>query len=226
MKHFIVAYLVLLLVITDSKHRWHQVSAFSVSLSQRPSSLSHVSTTLQTASLEKPGSFSIPQLSKPLRVSSSAAANESTSDDATTSPATVALDHPIILFDGVCNFCNAWVDVLLRIDRKGIYRFTPLQSPLGQRLLQSIGKEKDDISSVLLIEADGKTYYSKSECVLQVIRQLGPLAGFASRAITVLLPESVRNGIYDMVAENRYNFLGERNTCRSGDPIYFDRFLS
>jgi predicted DCC family thiol-disulfide oxidoreductase YuxK len=231
MKHFseplfFAGYLFLLLITYDSLQRWHQVAAFSASLPQRPFAASLASSQLLTTSLEKTGTNLIPQLSRPLCVSSSAAANESTSDDAPVTPASVALDHPIILFDGVCNFCNAWVDVLLRIDRKGIYRFTPLQSQLGQRLLQSIGKEKDDISSVLLIEADGRTYYSKSECVLQVIRQLGPVASFASRSITFMLPESVRNGIYDMVAENRYNFLGERNTCRSGDPIYFDRFLS
>jgi predicted DCC family thiol-disulfide oxidoreductase YuxK len=205
-------------------HRCYQVSAFLVPLSQSLIAPSLASSILQSTRLQVLGAQTIPQQSRPLQISSSAATNESTSDDAT--PAVSKLDHPIILFDGVCNFCNAWVDVLLRIDRKGIYRFTPLQSPLGQRLLTSIGKEKDDISSVLLIEADGKTYYSKSECVLQVIRQLGPLAAFASRSITWLLPEAVRNGIYDMVAENRYNFLGERTSCRSGDPIYFDRFLS
>jgi predicted DCC family thiol-disulfide oxidoreductase YuxK len=136
------------------------------------------------------------------------------------------LDHPIILFDGVCNFCNAWVDILLRIDTNAMYKFTPLQSAMGQQLLTSIGKEKDDISSVVLIAADGQTYYTKSACVLQVVRQLGPVAQIASTVLTRMVPESIRDTIYDTVAENRYSILGERTTCRSGDPKYFDRFIS
>jgi len=135
-------------------------------------------------------------------------------------------DYPdnIILFDGVCNFCNTWVDLLLRLDSQN-FVFAPLQSSIGKNLLVSIGKESDDISSVLLIKKDG-SFYDKSDCVLQVVKELGPLGNVFSKMSTLVVPIVFRNGIYDMVAENRYNFLGKRDECRSGDPKYFDRFIS
>merc|ERR1719491_1195345 len=86
-------------------------------------------------------------------------------------------DYPdnIILFDGICNFCNTWVDILLRLDSNTQkFVFTPLQSNVGKHLLISIGKESDDISSVLLIKIDGE-YYDKSDCVLQVVKEIGPV---------------------------------------------------
>lgn len=163
-----------------------------------------------------------------------AAVNTHLSDD-NQHPPLLQLEHPVILFDGVCNFCNTWVDLLLRIDVNGRFRFAPLQSELGKRLLTEIGKDTDDISSVLLIQPTTTTtttsssvfqYYDKSACVLKVVEELGPVAKLASMSAERLLPPFFRDGIYDAVAENRYNFLGKRDECRSGDPQYFDRFLS
>jgi predicted DCC family thiol-disulfide oxidoreductase YuxK len=133
---------------------------------------------------------------------------------------------PIILFDGVCNFCNAWVDILLHIDQKKIFKFAPLQSTVGQELLISIGRRPNDISSVVYI--DNETFYDKSDCVLQVLgKTLGVPAGpLAVAAVEALVPLQWRDQIYDTVAENRYNLLGKRDECRCGDPQYSDRFLA
>jgi len=137
----------------------------------------------------------------------------------------------VILFDGVCNFCNTWVDLLLRIDTQRQFRFTPLQSPIGQELLMAVGKGKDDISSVVLIRTNENNnskklqYYDKSDCVLQVVQELGPIAKALTKGAQAVVPLPIRNSIYDTVAENRYNFMGKRDECRSGDPEYFDRFL-
>jgi predicted DCC family thiol-disulfide oxidoreductase YuxK len=144
--------------------------------------------------------------------------------DATVAGA-VALDQPVILFDGVCNFCNTWVDLLLRIDVNQKFKFAPLQSPTGQRLLQAIGKDANDISSVVLIQPD-LVSYDKSSCVLQVVTELGPLARIASGTAQRLLPARFRDSVYDLVAENRYRLMGKREECRCGDPKYADRFLS
>ena len=148
----------------------------------------------------------------------------------------------IILFDGVCNFCNTWVDILLRIDTNKIFKFTPLQSNVGKQLLNAIGKDQDDISSIRLIQRkkEGGSFssssrnpknidfiaYDKSACVLQVVKELGISGIVFAQIIQTIVPESIRDIIYDTVAENRYKFLGERDVCRSGDPIYFDRFIS
>jgi len=133
-------------------------------------------------------------------------------------------NNPVILFDGVCNFCNAWVDILLRIDVNAKFKFAPLQSETGRRLLTAVGKQADDISSVVLVQPDLQ-YFDKSACVLQVVRELGPVAAVASNSVNALVPKQLRDNIYDTVAENRYNFLGKRDECRCGDPRYADRFL-
>jgi len=133
----------------------------------------------------------------------------------------------VILFDGVCNFCNTWVDILLRIDLNKKFKFTPLQSDIGKSLLVSIGKDADDISSVILVDQGDtkRDYYDKSACVLKVVEELGPLAGVFTKATENIVPRNVRDSLYDMVAENRYNFLGKRDECRCSDPNFADRFL-
>jgi len=140
---------------------------------------------------------------------------------------TIPAESKIILFDGVCNFCNTWVDILLRIDLNKKFKFTPLQSDIGKSLLVSIGKDDDDISSVILVDQDNKNrdYYDKSACVLRVVEELGPLAGVFTKATETVIPKNMRDSVYDMVAENRYNFLGKRDVCRCSDPRFADRFL-
>ena len=152
-----------------------------------------------------------------------AAATQDTTTDATTTTAATR-QNDVILYDGVCNFCNTWVDLLLRIDVQKKFRFAPLQSTVGQELLVSIGKEEDDISSVVLIKGTGESF-DKSRCVLKVVEELGPVAMVASRAALRLVPEGIRDGIYDTVAENRYNLMGKRDECRCSDPEFADRFL-
>jgi predicted DCC family thiol-disulfide oxidoreductase YuxK len=135
------------------------------------------------------------------------------------------LQYPVILYDGVCNFCNTWVDILLRLDKNKRYKFAALQSEFGMRLLEAVGKEKNDISSVVLVEPDLQ-YYDKSACVLRVVEELGPIARLGSNMAARLVPEPLRDSIYDMVAENRYSLMGKREICRCGDPKYSDRFLN
>jgi len=146
----------------------------------------------------------------------------------TPAPVDIApVEGKVILFDGVCNFCNTWVDILLRIDLNKQFKFTPLQSDIGKSLLVSIGKDADDISSVILVQGDNvkRDYYDKSACVLRVVEELGPLAGVFTKATETIIPRDIRDSIYDTVAENRYNFLGKRDECRCSDPNFADRFL-
>lgn len=111
----------------------------------------------------------------------------------------------IILFDGVCNFCNKWVDIMLQLDTGKKFKFCALQSPKGKELLQEIGKDANDISTVVLIKSLGKREaYYKSDAVLKVIEQLG-LPLYAASAIGSTLPLFIRNGMYNEVAANRYN---------------------
>uniref|UniRef100_A0A7S2YNE8 DUF393 domain-containing protein n=1 Tax=Entomoneis paludosa TaxID=265537 RepID=A0A7S2YNE8_9STRA len=151
-----------------------------------------------------------------------------TSSTTTTSESTTAnapLPENVILYDGVCNFCNSWVDILLRVDFQQKFRFAPLQSTTGQKLLVKIGKEANDISSVVLVQQDGAQYFDKSQCVLKVVEELGPGADILARIARQIVPLEFRDDIYDMVAENRYNLMGKRDECRCSDPEFADRFL-
>jgi predicted DCC family thiol-disulfide oxidoreductase YuxK len=140
-------------------------------------------------------------------------------------PSTSSRPYDVILYDGVCNFCNTWVDILLRIDTQEKFRFAPLQSSVGKELLVAIGKEADDISSVVLVKANSAESYDKSQCVLKVVQELGPVASVASQAVLRLVPARLRDGIYDTVASNRYKLMGKRDECRCADPKFAHRFL-
>lgn len=174
--------------------------------------------TCSTAFVVRPSSLSPGQISTPLFSTTS-------QEEQTKTAADTLIQGNVILFDGVCNFCNAWVDILLRLDINEKFKFAPLQSDIGKELLVAIGKEADDISSVVLVKEDLK-YYDKSSCVLQVVEELGPLAGVFSKAAEAVVPLQIRDSIYETVAENRYNFLGKRDECRCGDPKYAERFVS
>jgi len=130
--------------------------------------------------------------------------------------------RPIILFDGVCNFCNAGVNFVLDNDPEGRLRMAALQSEAGKALLLRSGRSTDNISSLVLVEKDGS--YIKSEGVLRSAKYLGnllpPLGSFG-----LLLPLFFRDFVYDNVADNRYSVFGRRNVCRVSDERFNDRFV-
>jgi len=142
--------------------------------------------------------------------------------------------RPIILYDGVCNLCNGGVNFMLDFDRpgseRGEFRFAALQSEVGRALLQRGGRRLDDISSIVLATADGKTHI-KSDAILRIGRGLFrgtpllPLAP-AAQAGLVLVPGFVRDTVYDLVANNRYNVFGESDQCRlDGGDKFAKRFV-
>ena len=118
------------------------------------------------------------------------------------------------------------MDILLRLDSQQRYKFCPLQSTTGKQLLTRIGKDQDDISTVVLIKSlTPLEVYFKSDAVLQVVDELGLTGSLFANVATRLLPLSLRDTVYDSVATNRYNLLGKRKECRCSDPLYADRFL-
>ncbi len=75
--------------------------------------------------------------------------------------------RPIILFDGMCNLCNGAVNFMLDWDTQGAFRLAALQSDAGRALLQKCGRHPDDISSIVLVQADGQ-HFIRSEAVLRI----------------------------------------------------------
>jgi len=130
-------------------------------------------------------------------------------------------DHPVLLFDGVCNLCNGVVQFIIPRDPEGRLRFAPLQSEAGRGLLAGHGLSTTSLDSVVLVE-DG-TVYRKSDAVLRVAE----LLGWPYRAATVahVVPRTVRDGVYDLVADTRYDIFGKRDRCMIPDEDVSDRFL-
>ena len=132
-------------------------------------------------------------------------------------------DHPVLLFDGVCNLCNAFLRFVVRFDADGMFRFAPVQSPVGQDLLDRHGESQDptDPDTVVLVE-DGQAY-TKSAAALRVLRRLdGP---FPLLYPLVAVPEPLRDGVYDLVARVRYPLFGRTEECQLPAPELRERFV-
>lgn len=130
-------------------------------------------------------------------------------------------NHHIILFDGVCNFCNASVRLIIKNDPKKQFRFSPLQSDFSQQLLR--GRIPDDqvLGSLILIE-EGKVF-TRSTAALRIARKMSGL--WPLFYVFIILPEPLRNFFYDLVGKNRYRIFGKRENCIVPDKEIISRFL-
>ena len=144
-------------------------------------------------------------------------------DRADDPPASVDVDthdHPVILFDGVCNLCNGAVRFVVRFDAAGTFRFAPLQSAAGRALLDRHGLGEEAFDSVVLIE--NGIAYRKSDAALRIARRLdGPWPLAYPLAV---LPRRVRDAAYDAVADRRYRLFGRSDECRIPPPELRERF--
>jgi predicted DCC family thiol-disulfide oxidoreductase YuxK len=124
------------------------------------------------------------------------------------------LDFPkgkkIILFDGVCNLCEASVQFVIKYDKKDVFRFVALQSDLGIEIIKHIGLDIKNIDSVILYEP-GIAYNYKSAAALEIAKNLGGF--FHLGTVFKLIPNGLRNLLYDYVAKNRYQWYGKKESC-------------
>jgi predicted DCC family thiol-disulfide oxidoreductase YuxK len=130
-------------------------------------------------------------------------------------------ENPVILFDGVCNFCNGAINFVLKQDRKSVFRFAPLQSEAGRRLLQQYNLPTEEFESFVLID-QGKVY-KKSNAALRVMNKL-PWYWKESQIFRVI-PTIFRDAIYDFIARNRYKWFGKKDQCMVPTPEMRSRFL-
>lgn len=128
----------------------------------------------------------------------------------------------VILFDGVCNFCNSSVNFVLKRNAKKNIMFAPLQSAAGQKLLQSHNMPVDGLQSVIFIE--GMAIYERSTAALRICRQLNGLWPLFYGLIVV--PRFIRDGVYNWIANNRYTWFGRRQECMIPSPDVKARFLA
>jgi predicted DCC family thiol-disulfide oxidoreductase YuxK len=130
-------------------------------------------------------------------------------------------NQSVILFDAVCNLCNTSVQYVIKHDPKAFFTFASLQGETGQTLLKKYGLSADDLNSFVLIQNDKAL--TRSAAALTVARQLDGLSkllyGF------IIVPAFIRDGVYNMIAKNRYKWFGKRDSCMIPSPELNSRFL-
>ena len=128
----------------------------------------------------------------------------------------------IILFDGVCNLCNGFVQFVIRHDPAGRFRFAALQSEAAQALLAAHGLAPAAAPDSVLLLSDGRLY-SHSTAVLRIARRLGGIWRLAG--VGWVLPRAGRDALYRFVARNRYRWFGRQESCMLPTPDLQARFL-
>lgn len=118
-------------------------------------------------------------------------------------------EKSVILFDGVCNLCNGFVQFILPRDRKNSFLFGSLQSPKVAEMLLPYQYSADSLSTVVLLE--NNHLYTKSTAVLRIARQLG--GAWPLFYGLIIFPPFIRDSLYDFIARNRYRFFGRRDAC-------------
>jgi len=128
-----------------------------------------------------------------------------------------------ILFDGVCNFCNASIHFVIDHDQAGKFVFASLQSERGQALLRAhqYVSDPNDPQSVVLIK--NERVYEKSDAALEIARELSGLWPLLS--VFRIFPHFLRDGVYNWIARNRYRWFGRLDACRVPTPELRQRFL-
>jgi predicted DCC family thiol-disulfide oxidoreductase YuxK len=129
--------------------------------------------------------------------------------------------HKIVLFDGVCNLCNGAVIFMIKRDREDRIRFAALQSDVGKRLVTKYRIDTKNVDSIIFI--DGDKAYDKSSAALHIAFYLKSLYPLLYGLLIV--PRTIRDGVYDYIARNRYSWYGKKESCMIPTPELKAKFL-
>lgn len=130
-------------------------------------------------------------------------------------------DRNIVIFDGICNFCNGAVDFIIKRDPGGKFLFTPMQSDLGRSLIIEHGIDAIDGDTIVLIK-DGKSFIWSS-AILEITKDLKSLWKYL--AILGFVPSPIRDTLYKVFARNRYRFFGQKSECMVPTEDVRQRFI-
>jgi len=126
----------------------------------------------------------------------------------------------IIFFDGVCNLCNRTVSLIIKHDRKKIFKFASIQSGIYS---ETFPTQNNNLSnSIVFLDEDEK--FERSDAFLKILSYLFPKFNILIRLL-FLIPEFLRDAVYNWIAKYRYKLFGKMDTCRIPDESITDRFL-
>ena len=135
-------------------------------------------------------------------------------------------EKSVLLYDGLCGFCDRFVGFLLQRDHQQIFHFAPLSGVFASDLLNRHPHLKE-VDSLVLVENSGfenEVVWVRSEAVRRITRQLGGMWGIANLLLSVV-PKLLRDLVYDIFARNRYRWFERYDACRVPDLSILDRFL-
>ena len=128
----------------------------------------------------------------------------------------------LVLFDGVCNLCNASVQYIIKHDKKDRFRFTAIQSEIGQEIIKTHQIDTFKMDSIILY-SEKKRISDKSSAALKIAMILGfPISVLG---VFWIVPPFIRNWVYDYIAKNRYKWYGKRDNCMVPSPELQKKFL-
>ncbi len=128
----------------------------------------------------------------------------------------------VIFFDGVCNLCNNAVQYVIKRDRKNLFLFAPLQGKAGQEFISERNIDTTKVDSILLYDPQ-VAYYSKSTAALKIGKSFGGIYSLLN--VFEWLPISLRDGVYEIIAKNRYKWFGKQDACMIPTPELKSKFL-
>ena len=128
----------------------------------------------------------------------------------------------LVLFDGVCNLCDASVQYIIKHDKNDLFRFTALQSELGEQIIKKFDIDRTKTDSILLYSEDNGISY-KSTAALKIASKLGFPRNLMS--VFIIIPAFIRNWVYDYIAKNRYKWYGQKEECMIPSPELKSKFL-
>ena len=127
----------------------------------------------------------------------------------------------VILFDGVCNFCNSTINWIVAQDKRNQFRFATLQSTYGKQIIERYNLHNSYLDTVVLVETE--KVYLRSRAILRILNQLGGIYRVAY--IFMLIPSPILDFFYNIVAKYRYRWFGKRDTCRVPDASLIEKFI-
>ncbi|OSZ78759.1 hypothetical protein CAP35_11075 [Chitinophagaceae bacterium IBVUCB1] len=129
---------------------------------------------------------------------------------------------PVLYFDGVCKLCNASVQFVIRRDKQQQFRFASLQSAAGAAIIHQYKAQYHTLPDSIILQQGGRLY-TKSGAALRTLQLLGGVYKLA--AIGFIFPRFIRDGVYNLIAGNRYKWFGKTDSCMVPSPDVQSRFL-
>lgn len=127
----------------------------------------------------------------------------------------------IIFYDSYCNLCNRFVYAIIKLDKKNIFLFAPLNGKNAKNLLKKINIKNKIVDSVILFNNNSISY--KSKAVIEILISLGGI--YRILFITKIIPRNLLDWLYDIIAKNRYSWFGKQDHCMLPDKKIISKFL-